>query len=130
MKVAERISSWIRERVEEAGAEGVVLGMSGGIDSSVVAALCVKSLGPGKVLGVLMPERDSSPDSKDLALELADAFGFETVIEDMTAGLEGMGCYRHRDEAIKQVFPEFDAGYKSKITIAGNILKKDSDNFF
>ena len=109
---------------------GAVVGISGGIDSSVVLALCVRVLGSDKVLGVMMPEKDSSPDSKTLALMLAEKFGVETVTEDITGGLEGMGCYPRRDEAIKKVFPEYDPSYKCKITMPTNILDKDSFNFF
>lgn len=109
---------------------GAVVGISGGIDSSVVAALCARALGPQKVLGVMMPEKDSSPESRRLAEKLAARFGFEAIVEDITGGLDGMGCYRRRDEAIRQVFPEFDSGYKSKITIPTNILEKETFNFF
>jgi len=109
---------------------GAVIGISGGIDSSVVAGLCARALGPDKVLGVMMPEQDSSPDSKNLALELAAKFGFETVEENITPGLDGMGCYERRNEAIRQVFPEFDDSYRCKITIPTNILEKQAFNFF
>ena len=109
---------------------GAVVGISGGIDSSVVLALCAEALGSDKVLGVMMPEKDSSPDSKALALLLAEKFDVETVNEDITGGLEGMGCYPRRDEAIRKVFPEYDSSYKCKITIPTNILDKDSFNFF
>jgi NAD+ synthase len=109
---------------------GAVIGISGGIDSSVVAALCTKALGPERVLGVMMPETDSSPESQRLATELAGKFGFETVTENISSGLEGVECYRKRDEAIRQVFPEYDSTYKSKITIPTNILEKETYNFF
>lgn len=109
---------------------GAVIGISGGIDSSVVAALCARALGPKRVLGVMMPETDSSGESEPLARELAETFGFETVKEDISRGLAGLGCYQRRDEAIKMVFPEFDDSYTSKITIPGNILDQESFNVF
>jgi len=110
---------------------GAVIGISGGIDSSTVAALCAVHLGPKRVLGVIMPEKDSAGESRDLALSLADKFGFETVTENITPGLDGMGCYERRDEAIKRLFPEYDpAHYGCKITIPTNILEKDTFNFF
>jgi NAD+ synthase len=109
---------------------GAVVGISGGIDSSVVAALCVRALGPKKVVGIMMPETDSSPDSVNLAEVLAAKFGFGTVTENISRGLVGLGCYRRRDEAIKQVFPEFDDSYKAKIINPGNILDKETFNFF
>ncbi len=109
---------------------GAVVGISGGIDSSVVAALCVRALGPKKVVGIMMPETDSSPDSANLAEVLAAKLGFDTVTENISRGLVGLGCYRRRDEAIKQVFPEFDDSYKAKIINPGNILDKETFNFF
>ena len=85
--------------------QGAVVGISGGIDSSVVLALCVRAFGPERVAGILLPERDSSPDSGVLAKEVADQYGVQTVTEDITAALEGFGCYRRRDEAIARIFP-------------------------
>lgn len=125
--LSETILNQIRDRLHKTGA---VVGISGGIDSSLCATLSCRALGPERVLGVMMPERDSSSVSRQLAEELAAKFGFETVVEDITAGLEGMGCYRRRDEAIRSVFPEFGPGWKSKITIGGKILDSSAFNFF
>jgi NAD+ synthase len=100
---------------------GAVIGISGGLDSSVVLALCAKTFTPNKVLGVIMPEFDSNPDSKELATELANKFGVETIVEDMTEAVRGFGCYRRRDEAIKSVFPEFNDSYKAKIVLPTKI---------
>jgi NAD+ synthase len=96
---------------------GIVLGLSGGIDSSVTAALAVAALGPSRVLGVLMPERDSDPDSLRLGQLLADALGIETVIEDIGPSLDAAGCYRRRDDFIRRVVPEFGAGWGCKIVL-------------
>ena len=109
---------------------GAVVGISGGIDSSVVLALCAKTFGHDKVLGVMMPESDSNPDSLILARRLASKFNVEYVVEDMTATLAGFGCYRRRDEAIERVFPEFDSTYKAKITLPRNLLEKETLNVF
>lgn len=109
---------------------GAVVGISGGIDSSVTAALCVKALGPEKVLGVMMPEKESSRESKVLASKLAEKLGFETVAEDLTGPLEALGCYKRRDEAIRQVFPEFGPGWKCKISIPTGILEKETLKVF
>jgi len=130
-RVAEQLSETIVHQITGVlKKRGAVVGISGGLDSSVVAALCVKALGAEKVLGVIMPEKDSSPDSNFLALKLADKFGFETVTEDITAGLEGIGCYQRRDEAIKKVFPKYNSSYKCKITNPINILDKGTFNYF
>jgi NAD+ synthase len=98
--------------------KGAVVGISGGIDSSVTLALAVKALGPEHVIGVLLPEKDSSGDSKELALKLAQQLGVNTIEENITPALEGLGCYKRRDEAVKEVFPEYNPdNYTMKIGI-------------
>ncbi len=104
---------------------GGVVGISGGIDSSLTLALASRAFGAGKVLGVLLPEQDSSPDSKNLALELADRFGVRTVEENISKALDGFGCYRRRDEAVKSVVPGYNPQTdKMKIVIPREILEK------
>lgn len=130
-KVTEDIVANLRSKVlSKLKKRGAVVGISGGIDSSVVLALCVKTFGNSKVLGVMMPESDSNPESLVLARKLVKTFGVEYVVEDLTAVLSGFGCYRRRDEAIRRVFPEYDATYKVKITLPKNILEKDTLNIF
>jgi NAD+ synthase len=109
---------------------GAVVGISGGIDSSVVLALCAETFGPNKVLGVMMPEQDSNPDSRELATTLANKFGVAYVVEDMTQAVDGFDCYRRRNVAIKTIFPEFNDSYKAKIVLPTNILEKDTLNIF
>lgn len=97
---------------------GAVLGISGGIDSSVCMALAAKALGPERVLGLIMPEKDSSSDSEALARELAGKFGVKAIKEEITSALSGFRCYERRDEAVKRIFKEYDpATYKMKIGI-------------
>ncbi len=97
---------------------GGVVGISGGIDSSVTLALAVKALGPENVLGIMLPEQDSSPDSKQLALELAEKFNVKTIEENITDALTGFRCYQRRDEAVQQVFPEYNPQtFKMKIGV-------------
>lgn len=98
--------------------KGAIIGISGGIDSSVTLALTVKALGADKVIGVLLPETDSSSESKNLALKLAHQFGIQTIEENITEALEGFGCYRRRDEAVKAILPEYNSqDYTMKIGI-------------
>jgi NAD+ synthase len=97
---------------------GGVVGISGGIDSSVTLALAVKALGPENLLGIMLPEQDSSPDSKQLALELAEKFNVKTIEENITDALTGFRCYQRRDEAVQQVFPEYNPQtFKMKIGV-------------
>jgi NAD+ synthase len=109
---------------------GAVVGISGGVDSSVVLALCARALGSERVVGVMLPEHDSSPDSARLAAEVAAQYGVQTVTEDITAALEGFGCYDRRDGAIRRIYPEFGPGWKSKITLPGSLLDEGTLNVF
>jgi NAD+ synthase len=114
-RIVRAVRDWLGGRLRR---KGVVVGLSGGIDSSVAAALCVRALGAERVLGLMMPEHDSSPDSRDLAQRFADHFGVETVLEDIADVLDAAGCYRRRDEAIRTVFPDFQPNWQSKIVLS------------
>lgn len=100
---------------------GFVVAISGGIDSSVSAALAVRAVGAKKVYGLLMPERDSSSASTNLGTQLAEHLGIDYGSEDISATLEAIGCYRWRDKAIKQIFPQYTDQWKNKIVIAGGL---------
>lgn len=101
---------------------GAVIGISGGIDSSVCMALSAKAFGSEKVTAIMLPEQDSSDDSKNLALKLANKFNVETLEENITRALDGFGCYERRDEAIGRVITDFDPKMdKAKIEIKQNI---------
>lgn len=78
------ISSWLRERLDEGGADRFVLGLSGGIDSAVVCGLCVRAAGAERVLGVIMPS-SSQPDDAASAAKVAAAFGVATQTVDLTS---------------------------------------------
>jgi len=115
---ADRIQSVIREEaLAVLRRRGAVVAMSGGIDSSVVAALCARALGPEKVLGLLLPERDSSPDALRLGALVAAALGIRHVVEDLTAPLTALGCYQRQDEAIRMIVPGYGPGWRSKIVM-------------
>jgi len=125
------ITSRLREDVgKKLKKRGAVVGISGGIDSSVVLVLCAKTFGPERVLGVMMPENDSNPESLKLAKKLSTKFNTNYVVENMTEALAGFGCYTRRDEAIKKVFPEFNNNYKAKITLPTNLMEKKTLNVF
>jgi NAD+ synthase len=117
---AQRIAGEIRRIVaHECKRRGLVVALSGGIDSSCVAGLAVKALGPAKVFGVHMPERDSSDATLGLSQSVSTTLGFDSTVEILTPILEGFGCYQRRDDAIRMVFPEFGPGWKSKIVLPG-----------
>ena len=114
----ERIATALRSQVlKQLRRKGVVVGLSGGVDSSVVVALCARAFGPSNVLAVLMPEQDSDPDSLRLGRSVADRLGIASVLEDITPILHGAGCYRRRDEYIRRVFPQYGPGWRSKVVL-------------
>jgi NAD+ synthase len=130
-KEVDRIVAGMRTEVgQKFKKRGAVVGVSGGVDSSVVLALCVKAFGPKKVLVVLMPDQDSSPDNYILTRKLIRQFDVDSIVEDMTPSLAGFGCYRRRDEAIRSVLPEYDMSYRAKIVLPENMLETHTLNVF
>ena len=123
-RTVEELCSWLKSQIYVTmKRQGAVVGVSGGIDSSVIAALSCRSLGPERVLGVSMPDKDNSAASKDLAKELSEKFGFTYILKDITPALEGAGCYRLREEGFREVFPQWREGWKAKIVLPANILQ-------
>jgi NAD+ synthase len=114
----DRICEWLRRTLHgDLKKRGAVVALSGGIDSSVVGALCVTALGRQNVFGLLLPEADSSADTRRLGALLVEQLGIDHVEEDITAVLTAFGCYRRRDEAIASVVPEYRPGWKHKIVL-------------
>jgi len=128
-RIVEFIQKNVRQTMRRGGG---VVGISGGIDSAVVLGLAVRAFGAGKVVGVMIPDKDSDPISETLARELAANFGIQPILENITCALQGFDCYRRRDDAIRRVFPEFDAakGYKAKIVLPQDLLDAGTLNVF
>lgn len=122
----DRICAEIRGYVARYRKKGAVVAMSGGIDSSVVAALCARALGKERVVGLLLPERESARETLGLSGAMADALGVESIHEDISPLLEAAGCYSRRDAAIRSVLPEYGPGYTSKIVLPSVV---DSDSY-
>ena len=128
-KEIERIRLGIRESLsKKLKRRGLVIAISGGVDSAVSAALCVEAVGPKKVFGLLLPETDSSSESIKLGRMLAEKLGIEYIIEDIAPTLNAIGCYKWRDETIKNLFQSYNEEWKSKIVISGG--REGSINFF
>lgn len=118
-EVSDRIIDGIRRTtVETLQKRGIVVGVSGGVDSAVVLALSVRAFGPDRVLALAMPERESSALSLELAQELCDELGVNLIVEDITDALEAIGCYARRDGAIRSLFPAYTHGWKAKLAIS------------
>ncbi len=115
-----RIADVMREQVlRRLRRRGVVLGLSGGIDSSVCAALAAAAFGADRVVALLMPERDSDPESLRLGLLVAESLGIDTVTEDIAPILYASGCYSRRDAFIRQLVPEYGEGWRCKVALSG-----------
>ena len=119
-KLRSLVSTTLRRR-------GLVVGISGGIDSALCTALAVRAVGPEKVFGVFMPELASSSESLRLGQAVAARFGVATVTEDLAPALGPLGCYARQDEAIRAVFPDYGEGWRSKLVIP-SILEGDRLN--
>ena len=89
---------------------GGVVGVSGGIDSSVTVSLCARAFGPERTLAVLMPEADSDDETLEISRLVADSLGVQTVVEDITETLRATRCYERRDEAVRRVIPRVRRG--------------------
>lgn len=114
----ERITAAIRSLVPGTLRRwGAVVALSGGIDSSVVGALCVRALGRARVLGLILPEQDSSPETVPLARRVVAFLGVESVHQDITPILDACGCYRSRDEAIRSAVPAYRSGDRAKLVL-------------
>ena len=125
----ERIAAALRLQLGESlSRRGFVVGMSGGIDSSVCAALAVRAVGPNHVFGLLMPEQDSERDSLALAGRWADQLGIPYAVEDITQILAAVGCYHRRNAAIRRAMPEFQDHWRFKVVLPGSRLESDRLN--
>ena len=116
-----RIAAFFVHTLRTFNKRGVVLGLSGGVDSSVCAALAVRALGPQRVFGLLMPERDSSGSSASLGAEVAQQLGIGHAVENIAPALDAIGCYRWRDDAVRAVLPGYTPEWKIKLAISGGL---------
>src|SRR6266581_2415274 len=123
-----RIRDALRAHLATIKRRGLVVGMSGGVDSSVCAALAVEAVGPRHVLGLFMPERESDPESLTIARSFANQLGIDSVTEDIAPVLYGAGCYRRRNEAIRRIVPEFTNEWGCKLILPPNRLEADRLN--
>jgi len=125
-EIAAAMESAVAQRMRK---RGVVLGLSGGVDSSVCAALCARALGPERVLALLMPERESSPDSLELGRLAAESAGITVLIEDISGVLDAAGCYSRRDDAIRTLIPEYGDGWRCKVSLP-SVVESDLYRIF
>lgn len=126
-RICDGIASIVSRKLNR---RGVVLGVSGGIDSAVCAALSARALGAQRVFALLMPEKDSTSDATRRGAELCEKFGIPYVVEDITASLQAAGCYSRQIEAIRKVVPAYDVGWKHKIVLSNAVLERNTIPYF
>jgi len=127
----DRITSAIKKQtLEILNKLGIVIAVSGGVDSSLTAALAVKALGIKRVVVLCLPERESNPESSQLGKLLANHLGVQIIVEDISPVLDAFKCYEHRDEAVKRIFPEYDSRFKLKIVLPNNFLETGRINVY
>ena len=97
--------------------KGVVIGLSGGIDSAITAALCTKSIGSEKILGLILPEKESDVNSKNLALQIAEKYNIDTKTIDITNILESFGVYENKEKIVKEKFPNYNEKCKYRVVV-------------
>jgi NAD+ synthase len=130
-ETVQRIAEWLRHQVGDVlHRRGAIVAMSGGVDSSVCAALAVRALGPARVLGLFMPEWDSDPLSLELAVRWAEELQIRHVTEDIAPMLTACGCYSRRDEAIRRLVPQYGSDWRCKLVLPGGRLDDDRLNVY
>ena len=117
-KITNSIRNILRDKIKR---KGYVVAVSGGIDSSVSAALAVEALGSKKVFALLLPEQDSASNTQSRGEKLVKYLGVDYITHNISDTLMVIGCYKSRDDAIKEVFPEYKSSWKNKIVISGGV---------
>ncbi|NLW35873.1 MAG: NAD(+) synthase [Syntrophorhabdus aromaticivorans] len=110
--------------------KGVVIGLSGGVDSACIATIAVRALGKGKVVGLVLPETETNPISSEYAIKHAQTLGIEYRQIPITSTVDSVVPYKWRDELIQKLVPEFRPGYKYNISLPTDLLERDSFSFY
>ncbi|UCD52797.1 MAG: NAD(+) synthase [Phycisphaerales bacterium] len=127
----QRLSQFLVEQVKVVfRRKGVVVGLSGGIDSACIAAVAVHALGKEKVVGLVLPEKESNPISSEYATKHAQALGIEHREVPVTATVDSVVPYSARDEFIQKLVPEYQPGHKYNITLPTDLLEREALSFY
>jgi len=127
----EKLSEFIVEQMNVIfRRKGVIVGLSGGIDSACIAAVAVRAIGKEKVVGLVLPETESNPISSEYAIKHAQILGIEHRKIYITPTVDSVVHYKWRDEFIQKLIPEYKPGYKYNITLPTDLLERDTFSFY
>ena len=127
----DKLSTFIVDQVRAVfRKKGVIVGLSGGIDSACIAAAAVHAIGKEKVIGLVLPESESNPISSEYAIKHAQALGIEHRQINITPTVDSVVQYNWRDEFLQKLIPEYKHGYKYNITLPTDLLERDSFSFY
>jgi NAD+ synthase len=130
-KELEKLSKFIVDQVNAVfRKKGVVVGLSGGIDSACIAAFAVRAIGKEKVIGLVLPESESNPISSEYAIKHAKELGIEYRQINITPTVDSIVTYQWRDEFLQKLIPEYKPGYKYNITLPTDLLERASFSFY
>jgi len=120
-KSVEEISTFLHDEIfEKFHKQGAIIGLSGGIDSTVTMELCVKALGPEKILGLTMFEKESNENNKSLIDKISKNHDIKIENIDITTILDSYGVYSNREEIVKNYFPNFNSDCKYRVVVPPN----------
>ena len=130
-KVLDKLCKFMVEQVKVVfRRKGVMVGLSGGIDSACIAAVAVHAIGKERVVGLVLPKTESNPISSEYAIKHAQALGIEHRQIDITPTVDSVVQYKWRDEFMQKLIPEYKPGYKYNISLPTDLLERDSFNFY
>ncbi len=129
--VSTKVQKFIRDSLSDFyGRRGIVIGLSGGLDSAVSAALAVRAIGPEKVIGVLLPEADSNPVSREYGKSVAEDLGIECMEIDLTSVLKEFGVYSKRETVVEKLLPDVAKPYRFRLVLPQDLLNRDRLNVY
>ena len=124
-ELAEELKLFIRDHVTGFKKKGVVLGVSGGVDSAVALTLCVQEFGKENVFGLLLPEKESAPSSKTLGAEICESLGVSYEEVPISPILEALNIYEKKDQVLKRACPEYNPRIHKTSLVLPNFLDQE-----